>query len=86
MGIPPTGMPVRRRGQKQNTSTEVKVTMEIAKDRIHVERRMRQAREYHQFNRLTPIHCLDLESDEVFLQFFLCNFGANQVGKDFFDD
>ena len=68
----------------QNTVDEVQRTMSIANMRIHVERGMRRAREYHRFNRTTPIHSLDLENDEVFLEFMLCNFQAPLVGSDFF--
>ncbi len=66
--------PQRSRGQVQNTVDEVQRTMSSANMRIHVERGLRLAREYHRFNRTIPIHSLDLENDEVFLEFMLCNF------------
>ena len=76
--------PTRFRGQKQNTADEVIVTMGVANMRIHVERDMRRARECHLMNQVTPIHRLDLISDEVYLAFMLFgNFQAPLEGLDF---
>lgn len=71
---------IRSRGQKQNTSDEVKHTKKVANVRIYVEHDNRRAREFHRFNDVTPISRLDLASDEVWVSYFLSNMQRGCLG------
>ena len=77
--------PHRRRGHAQLTSDEVKSTMIVANMRIHVERDMRRAREFHVLNKRVPIARTDVNELEVFAAFMLGNLQPPLGKKDFFE-
>jgi hypothetical protein len=77
--------PHRRRGFAQLTDDEVRSTMKVANMRIHVERDMRRAREFHLLNKTIPIPHIDMASVEAFNAFMLGNFQPPLIGNDFFD-
>ena len=54
--------------------------------RIHVERDIRRAREFHILNKTVPISHIDLASTEAHVAFFLGNLQAPLTGHDFFDN
>jgi hypothetical protein len=77
--------PHRRRGKAQLTPDEIATTRRVANMRIHVERNMRRAREFHMLNNTLPISRADLGSAEAFACFFLGNLQPPLFGNDFFD-
>jgi hypothetical protein len=77
--------PHRLRGRTQLTSDGVRTTQVVANMRIHVERDMRRAREFHILNKTVPISHIDLAGQEAFIAFMLTNFAPGLTGKDFFD-
>ena len=58
--------------------------MIVANMRIHVERDMRRAREFHALNKTVSISHCDLHELEVFCAFMMGNFQPPLTGKDFF--
>lgn len=77
--------PHRLRGVKQLTSDGVRATQIVANMRIHVERDMRRAREFHILNKTIPIAHIDIAGMEAFVAFMLGNLSPGLTGKDFFD-
>ena len=77
--------PHRRRGDPQLTEDEVVVTCRVANMRIHVERDMRRAREFHILNKTAAISHIDLADTEAFVAFMLGNLQPPLTGLDFFN-
>jgi hypothetical protein len=77
--------PHRLRGQVQLTTDEFKTTLQVANMRIHVERDMRRAREFHILNKTIPIAHVDLAEVEAYIAFMLGNLQPPLTGKDFFE-
>lgn len=78
--------PHRLRGHKQLTLDGVRSTQIVANMRIHVERDMRRAREFHILNKTIPIAHIDIASHEAYVAFMLGNLCPGLTGKDFFDE